>query len=646
MRLDRSSLNQAFEMEVDTKWLTIDTNESPAKLAVQPAATASLRGLGPDKLGLVTIHGQAKTGKSFLMNKLMDQPGFFAVRGGNTPTTVGVDLSPMKPYAEFAGGRGADGGKIAFVDVEGQGDRGVDYDVMLTAPLLLVSKAVIFNWRGKMAKDEMLNKLGVLAEAARKIKPEGNAKGDYRIFGHLHIILRDQPDVEGVHEALFEAEDCAATDDAAEARNKIRKIVRQSFASYRVWGFPAPIESAARLAKGAFTEADTEAAFDEALGGFKDVLAQQLKQPLVLCGQALSAADIAEFVPLLAAAMNAGQKEIVPQSLFRQVEQRRADGAAEAAIKAFDDWEKGVHAALPMTPAALSDEVDAQLEEGEALINERLAGVSEEKVEAALDRLEAHVDKSRKVLEARNEKHISLKVEGAKTTAFKELGRLATAGENRTEPGKEAELEAEFKTNKDNVLLDFTKVTDGFEGADSVERGLAEVKAKAAATWEAIRRHNVVLKERKQAAAEQARLAKEKAAAEEAAKKAEEQAKREEEARKRAEKEAADARAASSSCRSFGGGCGGGGGMSFASDDYYPSSRSSSSPSSRPSRSSSRGGSSSHSGWDPSIPLSMQATGTRNHKGTVSNGDGTTTDTRGYIHGRDGRITGKVGKRR
>jgi len=183
MRPNRSNLSAAFEMEVDTKWLTIDTKESPSKLRVRDEATASLSALGTDKLGLVMIHGTAKTGKSFLMNKLMGQPGLFAVRGGNTATTVGVDLSPIKSYAEFTGGRGGDGCKVAFVDVEGQGDRGVDYDVMLTAPLLLVSKATIFNWRGKMAKDEMLNKLGVLAQASRMVKPDGNAKGDYRIFG-------------------------------------------------------------------------------------------------------------------------------------------------------------------------------------------------------------------------------------------------------------------------------------------------------------------------------------------------------------------------------------------------------------------------------------------------------------------------------
>ncbi len=65
-------------------------------------------------------------------------------------------------------------------------------------------------------------------------------------------------------------------------------------------------------------------------------LQQQLREPLCLCGRVLSAADVAEFVPLLAAGMNAGQAKIVPQSLFRQVKQRRADVAADVAVHGFD----------------------------------------------------------------------------------------------------------------------------------------------------------------------------------------------------------------------------------------------------------------------------------------------------------------------
>jgi len=147
MRVQRSDLNATFKMEVDTKWLTINPETTPPELVVQRQATESLRALGTDPLSLVMIHGQAKTGKSFLMNKLMGQPGYFAVRGGNTPTTVGVDLSPFKPYADLAGSSGsrvtrsgAAPGHVGFLDMEGQGDRGADYDVMLAAPLLLVSK--------------------------------------------------------------------------------------------------------------------------------------------------------------------------------------------------------------------------------------------------------------------------------------------------------------------------------------------------------------------------------------------------------------------------------------------------------------------------------------------------------------------------
>ena len=146
-----STLGGAFEMEADAKWLTISTNKPSPELLVQDQATATLQALGVEKLSLVMVYGQARTGKSFLMNKLIGEPGFFTVRAGHVPTTVGVDLSPFMPYSAFTGSTGSSssssssssstaGDKVGFVDVEGQGDRGINYDVMLAAPLLLVSK--------------------------------------------------------------------------------------------------------------------------------------------------------------------------------------------------------------------------------------------------------------------------------------------------------------------------------------------------------------------------------------------------------------------------------------------------------------------------------------------------------------------------
>lgn len=246
-----------------SKWITVENGGcSPIKLKVSPQGTALMEALGSDHLKLITIWGRARTGKSFLMNLLSGQAGAFKVKPGNIPCTLGVDaLTSFPTYEEFLGIPPAATrslGRIGFLDAEGQGDKGIDYDTILTAPLLLVSKVTIFNWMGSVAKDELLQKLGVLADAARKIQIGEVAKSrrEYRIFGHLHIILRDQPNVDDVQQYLLEEEDGPATDEAAEVRNKIRKIIKQSFASCHIWGFPSPIESSSALNAGAFNEQD------------------------------------------------------------------------------------------------------------------------------------------------------------------------------------------------------------------------------------------------------------------------------------------------------------------------------------------------------------------------------------------------------
>lgn len=48
------------------------------------------------------------------------------------------------------------------------GDKDIEHDVSLAAPMLLCSKAVLFNWMGGLQKDAILNQLAVLTTAATR----------------------------------------------------------------------------------------------------------------------------------------------------------------------------------------------------------------------------------------------------------------------------------------------------------------------------------------------------------------------------------------------------------------------------------------------------------------------------------------------
>ena len=78
---------------------------------------------------------------------------------------------------------------VGFVDVEGQGDESDEYDALLVTPLLLLSKVIVFNWKGGVEKTSILKLLASLARAASKIDL-GSDSDDGPIFGHLHIVFR------------------------------------------------------------------------------------------------------------------------------------------------------------------------------------------------------------------------------------------------------------------------------------------------------------------------------------------------------------------------------------------------------------------------------------------------------------------------
>jgi hypothetical protein len=235
-------------------------------------------------LNLIMICGRAREGKSFLMNMLAGRDGLFRVSPSNVPCTVGTDMSPhFDSASDFAGAPVK--GLVGFLDTEGQGDRGAAFDVQLGAPSLLLSKVVILNWKGRPAKDEMLQKLAVLAEAASRIRldsseeegEEEGKEGQYAVFGHLHIILRDCPDIEGVGDLILHQEPGRATDKGRTERNRIREVLQESFESISIWGLPSPITDAMALDEGKFTEADCSEAFTQAVGRLKAKVAEQIK---------------------------------------------------------------------------------------------------------------------------------------------------------------------------------------------------------------------------------------------------------------------------------------------------------------------------------------------------------------------------------
>eukprot|EP01036_Dinobryon_divergens_P028374 gene28374-37307_t len=236
---------------------------------------------------------------------------------------------------------------VGFVDAEGQGDRGVSYDVSLVCPLLLVANIVIFNWSGRPAKNDILDKLMILTYAAKMLKPSSlpdtqlsASKNPPKIFGHLHIVFRDLFDTDGIVELVLHEE--TDNSDEADSRNSIRKLLRESFLSITISSLPPPVDSNRQLLSGAFTVNNVSEDFKMELGKLRATMHSQLQSMLltkaVHSGGAsvYTGAMVNEIVKAASSVINQGKSELAPRSLVEQSQKQLLNLEMEVLLQRLD----------------------------------------------------------------------------------------------------------------------------------------------------------------------------------------------------------------------------------------------------------------------------------------------------------------------
>eukprot|EP01033_Poteriospumella_lacustris_P005419 gene5421-3861_t len=224
----------------------------------------------------------------------------------------------VRHFATIDGGRldarghEVDNIRVGFVDAEGQGDKDVSYDANLICPILLASKCVIFNWKGDMQKDAILNTLGIMCRAAQNV---GVESGSSHKFGHLHIVFRDWQAEGSTAEDTFQHLFRQESSSEASTRNKIRRDLQEAFASIRVWLLDAPTELVSDLKK-KLTIEKTSALFRSQIRELRAALSHELTSPgrfgeSVLTGKVLHSA-----MSVMADTLNQGQV-VLPGAAYR-----------------------------------------------------------------------------------------------------------------------------------------------------------------------------------------------------------------------------------------------------------------------------------------------------------------------------------------
>ncbi|CAD7937709.1 unnamed protein product [Amoebophrya sp. A25] len=141
------------------------------KFEVCKEAVEVLRGMGSVKISVVSVGGTFRSGKSFLLNLLLDRmqqglPGF-QVGLGQGSYTKGIWMFALKPTAE-------DGHCYLYLDCEGFGapDAENSRDPKLLALSILMSSLFILNSKGPL-NEQTFQALNLVCELQKSIEDQG-----------------------------------------------------------------------------------------------------------------------------------------------------------------------------------------------------------------------------------------------------------------------------------------------------------------------------------------------------------------------------------------------------------------------------------------------------------------------------------------
>ena len=264
-------------------WMTCTAEgDRPVLVESQLEESSGVRALltshKDDRLALVTVVGKMGSGKSYLLNCLLDIPVFESCNDSRS-VTQGINLCTLTlPPARLdpQSTRQTEQPAVGFIDMQGVGDQSAAYNIKLMTPTLLVSRVLCFMWSAtsrRVEREAILGEISQLLQAAvtcqQTLQPGKPPK-----FGHLHVVIRAAPadqTREALHHQLFEEGD--------ETQRLTAASIMSAFASVTTWLMPeVNTVEMPRNHRDAVSHADGRR-FVEMVATLRHTVAAQVMQP-------------------------------------------------------------------------------------------------------------------------------------------------------------------------------------------------------------------------------------------------------------------------------------------------------------------------------------------------------------------------------
>ena len=351
---------------------------------INPEAVEFLMGL-KQNLGVISVCGKYRTGKSYLLNKLfleeiqantgmrdVRKEGF-SVGPTINPCTKGLWLlkeifySPSDPNREVP---------IILIDTEGLGafDEEENHDAKIFLLALLLCSLLLYNSIGSIDENALQN-LSLVINLSKQLQvKQGQQVGPDEMaqyFPSFLWILRDFAlqlvDIDGneINQRTYlenSLREVKGSSDAVEEKNRVRRLIRACFQERDAFTLVRPVEDERLLQNLAVVQEDlVRAEFTDAIDRLRAKTLKKVR-PKTIKGKAINGPMLVQLAQSYIVALNDGEVPTIDlawDNVQKAELQRAYDDAMEIFMKAIKEHFKS----LPVSEAEMKSTIQTLKEE-------------------------------------------------------------------------------------------------------------------------------------------------------------------------------------------------------------------------------------------------------------------------------------------